>query len=241
VTSRLIERCLCRSPGPFREFDAPTGLRVAECNQCGVLHQITEATRFEVEAQYAGLYHAATDRHPGCIPYKERYEHDLAIASRRWQRYEQLLNGQLKRRPFHMLDVGAANGAWVDFVQGQGLLAFGIDPDPAMTRGGVLCGTVRDVVGSFSLVTYHDVLEHIVDPRAELAQARGRTSVGGTIIVDVPDVFDQRGVHHFKPEHIWFFNEDALRSLLRQADFRPFLIDRPIPGKLVAYGEAIAA
>ena len=238
--SRLITRCVCNFEGPFPEFVASTGLPVAECEHCGVLHQITDIAAAEVHAQYLGPYHSAADRHPGCVPYAARYEHDLQVSAKRWDRYEQLLNGRLTVPYFYALDVGAANGAWIDYLRkDRRLMALGVDPDLAMTRDAVMHGTIQSIDGEFSLVTYHDVLEHVVNPLAELTHARARVRPGGVIVLDVPDVFGGRGDHHYKTEHIWFFNEDSLRSLLERADFRPLAADRPIPGKMVVYGEAI--
>lgn len=241
MPKRLISRCVCGSRGPFHETAAPNGLPIAGCPDCGVLHQITEASAADVEAQYRGEYHRAADRHPGCIPYKNRYQHDFDVSAVRWHRYASLLNGQLDRADFNMLDVGAANGAWVDYVRiAQGRVALGVDPDPAMTREAIQRGTIEDVSGSFSFVTLHDVLEHVVDPALMLQHVRDRVRVGGVVVVDVPDVFVRAGEHHFKEEHLWYFNAEALRALLSRADFKPFLFDRPVPGKLVAYAESRA-
>jgi hypothetical protein len=238
---RLIVRCLCGSAGPFREFAAPlTGLPVAGCQHCGTLHQITTETRAAIEEQYEGAYHANAERHPGCVPYRDRYAHDLHVAQVRWAHYRSILDGQLEVPHFRALDVGAANGAFVDYLRRLELPALGVDPDPTMTRDAVQHGTIDDVDGEFSLLTYHDVLEHLVDPLAELERARARLCSRGVIVVDVPDVFAPAGVgdHHFKREHLWFFTDEALHELLRRSGFRPWVVDRPVPGKIVAYGIA---
>jgi 2-polyprenyl-3-methyl-5-hydroxy-6-metoxy-1,4-benzoquinol methylase len=209
-----------------------------------VIHQLTDVSREAVEGQYRGAYHAAEDRHPGCIPYRKRYLHDRAIAQLRLERYRQTLGAQLNRGA-RALDVGAANGAWVDHLRKHHLKAFGIDPDPAMARDPeIVTGTIEQAerlfgMVRFELVTYHDVLEHLVEPAAELENARAQMRTGGALVVDVPDCATSAGDHHFKPEHLWFFTEQSLRDLFRAAGLRVLEVDRPVPGKLVVYGVAM--
>ena len=210
---------------------------------CGTLRSATELSPDEYELQYVtGSYHASDDRHPGCVPYVRRYLHDLNVSKERLARYGQVLNGRLNRFCV-ALDVGCANGAFVDAAQAAGISRWGVDlvsplnvnPKCLVGRAGELPGGLPD---RFDMVTYHDVLEHVVDPLSELDSARAILSDGGVLILDVPDVSTPAGEHHFKPEHLWYFSEQALLGLLRSKGFESIAVDRPIPGKLVAYGEA---
>jgi hypothetical protein len=122
----------------------------------------------------------------------------------------------------------------------MGMLAFGIDRNRILPRWCVR-GTVQNMRiarGRFGLLTYHDVLEHILDPADELRSARKFMGEDGFLIVDVPDVSVDQGQHHWKAEHVWYFNFEALRSLFHGAGFDVVGEDRPIPGKLVLYGAA---
>lgn len=236
---RLIEQCLCGTRGPFNTIER-NGLTIAVCH-CGVEHLETRQSRAEYEAQYRGDYHRAVDRHPGCIPYRERYEHDKRVAKLRWHRYGEVL-GESFWPVRRSLDVGASNGAFVDFLRELGVDAHGIDPDPSMARGTIINATTSELngahAGAFDLVTYHDVLEHTLDPREELLHAAGLLRAGGRIVVDVPDVSVEAGRHHYKAEHPWHFTLEALCALMTDAGFLILATDRPLPGKMVAYGRA---
>ena len=189
----------------------------------------------EDQSQCRSPCHRAGDRHPGCIPYRERYEHDRKVAARRRLRYGEVL-GHALDDVRTALDVGCANGAFVDYLRERGIRARGIDPDPAMARDGVETMLAGEVAGAFDLVTYHDVLEHVLDPAAEVLRASRLCYPGGLLVVDVPDVSVAAGFHHYKSEHPWYFTSDALRNLLTRAGFELRAVDRPVPGKIVLYG-----
>lgn len=237
----LIDDCLCPNSRPVRLFSR-NGVQLCEC-QCGMQWLRSGITPAEYSEQYRGAYHRAVDRHPGCVPYQERYEHDRRVARLRIERYAEILGPEGKGpgvefyARLQALDVGAAAGAFVDELRAQGFDACGVDPDPAMTRPGIIFGTSADVGGKFDLMTYHDVLEHVLDPRAELARAHELLAESGVLIIDVPDVHAPNGAgeHHYKAEHPWYFTEAGLVALLQRGGFEPFHIERPIPGKLVVY------
>jgi SAM-dependent methyltransferase len=233
---QLIDQCLCGS----RSFATiqRNGLTIAVCN-CGVEHLETSLTAAEYEAQYRGDYHRAVDRHPNCIPYRERYEHDKHVAQLRWHRYGYVL-GEGFWPVSKSLDVGAANGAFVDFLRELGVDAHGLDPDPAMQRGTIRNGTAAELNHgeTFGLVTYHDVLEHTLDPREELLHASRLLAPGGFLVVDVPDVSVEAGRHHYKAEHPWYFTLDALCDLMTDAGLVLLATDRPLAGKMVAFARA---
>jgi 2-polyprenyl-3-methyl-5-hydroxy-6-metoxy-1,4-benzoquinol methylase len=98
------------------------------------------------------------------------------------------------------------------------------------------------VTGQFDIITYHDVIEHLVDPLDELTRIRRFLRTSGTLVIDTPDADDPRFAdlclswHHMKPlEHLWFFTERHLRWLTERAGFHVDLVDRPIAGKIVLY------
>jgi SAM-dependent methyltransferase len=230
----LIDQCLCGS----RVFSVieRNDLLVGVC-ACGVEHLQTDITRAAYEEQYRGEYHRAADRHPGCVPYRQRYEHDKRVAAIRWQKYREVL-GPLLENVCNALDVGASAGAFVDYLREQGIDAHGIDPDPSMAREWITTGTTAELGGRFDLVTYHDVLEHTLDPGVETLHAARLLSPGGLLVVDVPDVSVEAGRHHYKAEHPWYFTLDALCRLLSDAGLQLLATDRPLPGKMCVYAKA---
>ena len=136
-----------------------------------------------------------------------------------------------------MLDVGAANGAFVDEANESGYCAIGIDPDPRFACESIMCGTIElpGLANGYEIITYHDVLEHIADPRAELRAAASRLLGGGCLVVEVPDVHIEAGDKHFKREHLWYFTMRSLSDLMHDAGLKVHATDFPIPGKMAVF------
>lgn len=226
--------CVCGKGDFYANVRGMPALKVCTCALCG-----TERLDYEIlpegvlETYRSGAYHESTTRHPGVVPYKERRDHDLAVGRTRVARYLELIGSTLYGNAT-LLDVGAANGAFVEAAAGF-FRAGGIDPDPQHPV--VERSTIEGMRGrQYDVVTYHDVLEHVYDPRRELAMAVNITSPTGWLIVDVPDVYGSPVSHHYKLEHLWYFSMRGLVDLIRWAGCDVCHIDVPVTGKLVVYG-----
>ena len=230
----LLERCLCGDSGG--EIETHNLVNVVRC-PCGVARLIAE--KDEYASQYDdGSYHTSSDRHPGCVPYEERYANDYRVAKLRADRYQSNVNSYWTPGML-ALDVGCANGAFVHYLRTVGIRAIGLDRKSELPHG-CIRGDVQSIrlPMRFGLVTYHDVLEHIVDPLQELRSVRRLMADKSALVLDVPDVAVPQGQHHWKAEHLWYFTAAALRGLLEHSGFTVGHEDRPIPGKLVVYGFA---
>ncbi len=231
----LISRCLCGSARG--EDDEIRGIPIRRC-MCGIEFQRTELTRLELELYYRDGYHADCERHEGVIPYKDRYENDKRVAGLRIDAYAaHLADFGMWKKPLKILDVGAANGAFVDECRRLGHDAIGIEPDASFARDFVMCGYVLNVdgEGTFDLITYHDVLEHVVNPVDELYDARHMLKSDGMIVVDVPDIAVDAGLKHYKREHLWYFTARCFSLIAKRLDLRLRAQEFPIPGKMVSY------
>jgi hypothetical protein len=244
-----LTHCICGTDGGKAYQHA--GIDLLMC-ACGTARRSGDIS--DVEAQYrSGDYHRSASRHTGCTPYTDRYAHDLRIAALRWERYSAVLGHDKIVGIRTAIDVGCANGAFVDYLLSLRINAWGFEPSPEFSSSRVIAGTLSDflsrqalsapkatLAGAANLLTYHDVLEHLPDPEREVVRARAMLARGGVLIVDVPFVWDGRGEHHYKSEHLFYFGRDSLAQICRRAGFRVLAIDEPIPGKLVVYAEVRA-
>jgi SAM-dependent methyltransferase len=157
-----------------------------------------------------------------------------------------------RKPPARLLDVGCGNGEFLTIAREAGFSALGVDVSPA---AGELChkrglevriGDVRstDVVGQderFDLITFWDVVEHLVEPVTFLARAHALLADGGYLLVKTPATSEASvrvaarvprvaGALLSAPSHVQYFERHGLNTLLRRAGFGEveFLAPRPM-------------
>ena len=139
-----------------------------------------------------------------------------------------------KAGPF--LDVGCSTGALMAAARDLGFDVYGLDANPHMAARAralfgerVTTGYFPDAIPaswpSFSVISILDLLEHMVEPRAFLAELRARLADGGLLLVQVPN-FDSLVIQLEGPDngnfchgHWQHFTATTLSQLLGSAGF----------------------
>jgi SAM-dependent methyltransferase len=132
-----------------------------------------------------------------------------------------------------LLDVGCYDGAFLLAAQTLGFVAEGVEPDPrgaSLARGRGLRVTETpfeqaQFAEPFQAVTFIHSLEHLPDPLAALAHARGLLAPGGALLIEVPN-FDAwsrrlfgRRWRQYIADHFHFFEPATLSRCLDAAGF----------------------
>jgi 2-polyprenyl-3-methyl-5-hydroxy-6-metoxy-1,4-benzoquinol methylase len=228
---------LCGSP-LFKALGKKDDRTVVQCEGCGLIRTLERSDDYIELYTEGDTYHVERG---GQIPYRERFEHDIAVGLSRLDTFKEV------SRP-RWLDVGAANGGFLVAARSQGFAIEGLELNPGMAAWAEEASYVtvhtswKSIEGLFDVISLHDVIEHIEDPDAELRRLRTHLTATGFLILDTPDAGHSKFVaapmdsHHTKPvEHLWFFREQDLRTLLFRTGFTVQAVDHPIPGKLVIY------
>ncbi|MCC6502382.1 MAG: class I SAM-dependent methyltransferase [Deltaproteobacteria bacterium] len=130
-----------------------------------------------------------------------------------------------------LLDVGCANGQFLEFTGRLGMDSTGIDISEEMVNAGKEAGLncqVQDLFemkGSFDLLTYWDVIEHVSDPRKVLEKTRTLLSPGGEVILQTPctgivsELFGDKWLYYLPVQHLHLFSQDSLFKLLSETGF----------------------
>lgn len=196
-----------------------------ECTVCGFLFQATPP------ADPLGFYrrqrYDRVRRAHGGAPAFARFHHDLDVARNRVKYV----------RPFApargvWLDVGTGNGAMLVAADEVGYEAIGVElhPRTAEEAAAVLGRRVLSMAEAFLdehdppiVVSFYDVLEHLVEPRGVLKRFARRLAPGGVLAVEVPDAGSARARNlrgrwkHVKPdEHLGYFTESVLKRLVAE-------------------------
>ena len=234
----MFERVLCNLCGaddtlPVAEID---GFHIVRCRQCGLVY-VNPRYREELLRE---IYTAEYYDHDGIKNGLEFFGYDDYVAdeenikitfAKRLKTIERYVD---KGR---LLDIGCATGFFLDLArsdgwEGVGTEVSGFSVRYARERLGldVRLGILRDMqfgAGTFDVVTMWDVIEHVVDPMAELAEVWRILRDGGVLSLITPDVgslvarlLGSRWEEFRRVrEHVYFFSRRTMTEMLRKVGF----------------------
>jgi 2-polyprenyl-3-methyl-5-hydroxy-6-metoxy-1,4-benzoquinol methylase len=160
--------------------------RIVKCRQCGLVY----ASPRRRPADILSDYEAVVDTR-----YLDEREARVATFARNIRPLEKLLEQEAGRGsadPPRLLDVGAHVGVFVEVACQRGWAASGLEPsrwavEMGRSRGlDMIQGTLREAeldTASYDAVTMWDVIEHLIDPAADLAEAARLLKPGGVLVV----------------------------------------------------------
>lgn len=145
--------------------------------------------------------------------------------------------GQVRQLRFvrggRLLDIGCGSGDWLRLMKARGWCVEGVDLDEAAvananSRGlSVQCGTVHDLNcpdAHFDAVTLNQVIEHVPDPVAVLAECRRILKPGGHLILYTPNsrslghrVFGRHWRGLEPPRHLHLFGPRSMARAFSSA------------------------
>ena len=156
----------------------------------------------------------------------ERRAHIRAIASRY----------RLPKHPRH-LDIGCALGFMLEQAQAAGWQSTGVETSEFAARYAaqhtsceVFAGTLQDANfpnESFDVVTLMDVIEHVPQPRALVAEIFRVLQPGGILYVVTPNfdsffvrIYKDRAYGVWPEQHVVYFSAKSIKTLFRTVGFR---------------------
>jgi SAM-dependent methyltransferase len=140
-------------------------------------------------------------------------------------------------QPGRLLDVGAGRGDLGVVLAARGWKVTGAEPSQEACEEGrrrgmrMVQGTLETVDAAelgedFDAVVFQHSLEHVVDPREDLARARALLRPGGLLLISLPNfggwqarAFGSTWFHLDLPRHRAHFTEAGLKRLLSDSEF----------------------
>ena len=107
------------------------------------------------------------------------------------------LKHEIPKAGARVLDIGSAGGAFLEAAKRYGYQIEGLEPSQYLVEQGqkrglnLHQGTIdRHPLekGSYDMVCFWDVIEHVVDPKKALEVARGLLKPGGVLLLNYPDI-----------------------------------------------------
>ncbi len=228
----VMPECIACSTPMVRRFreTAPNHWR---CPKCGLECLSPQPDDQTLAGIYNELYfsHYKTQMDPGIVRAMKRATYGLQF--RRLPAPDSFGD---KRR---LLDCGAATGFLAELAREAGWDSFAIEISDFGTQacerllgsGRVFRGEVQDAFfaanpeGAFEVITMFDFIEHVRDPKEVLRWARQRLHPGSVLLMTTPWAGSiswrlmGRQWFHYVREHLWFFNPESIRVLLRESGF----------------------
>lgn len=130
-----------------------------------------------------------------------------------------------------LLDVGCANGQFIEYASRLGIEGSGIDISVEMVESarekGLKCEVkdLFDLKGEYDMLTFWDVIEHVPDPRRMLEKSRSLLSSNGEILVQTPctgiisELFGEEWLYYLPVQHLHLFSQESLFRLLSETGF----------------------
>ena len=207
------------------------------CPQCELYSNVNELNEEEIQDAYLKY----RDNEMRGISVKKEFERITNIPeSENNDRYNWLIKHTVvKDEPKSMIDIGSGLGVFPYIMRAIVPHIYCIEPEPESARFinnelSIRCINSFYMKGMFEqvdLVTLVHILEHFTDPIETLRSIRRfDLKRHGTLFIEVPDAeeFAYLPKEHdeFNSLHLWFFNVATLDRVVRQARFKPYLVER---------------
>lgn len=212
----------------FRALFARDGYTILRCRTCSIRY----ASPRPAPGDLAAVYEAGYFDDKGWVGDPTS---DSGYMTRCFDEVRPLL---ARRFPTHgrLLDVGCATGAFIAAAAADGWRVSGLEYSEAAAgraRAAGLDVRAGDLASgafegeTFDVVCAWHVVEHLVDPIADLRRMRALTAPGGLLIIETPNarsigalVRRERWSQIRPPEHINFFDRGAMERALVASGWR---------------------
>lgn len=163
------------------------------------------------------------------------YNGDKEILLENFKKYLKILN-RFSLKKGRLLDVGAANGIFVELANSYGWSASGIEiaeDASKISRNNklkIVTGNFENYnfpKNNFDVITFWDVLEHFSNPEIVIKKAFHSLKSGGILAINTPDsaslparIFGKKWHLIVPPEHLNYFNLKSLEIIFKRNNFK---------------------
>ncbi len=228
-------RCKVCDSNQIAFFVCKNGFNLYRCAQCSLkfVYPVPNVT----DQIYSSDYFSGAEKGFGYVSYDEDKEAMREVFLSYLDKIESITKNKGK-----LLDIGAANGYFLGLAKSRGWDVCGVEiseyaANQARQNGfDVITGTMKDAKispNSLDVVTMWDVIEHFIDPVAEMNMIVNILKPGGLLIVNTPDgnslfarILGSKWHQLIPPEHLFYFNPYALVLFLKKYNLKPIVCSK---------------
>jgi SAM-dependent methyltransferase len=214
------------------------GLRIVECQSCGLSFVNPRPSSEQVAALYDGRYF---DRGGlGGVGYDESELDAPAARLLRHRQMQERLRIAIQHSPLQgrrFLEIGSADGELVSLASRAGAVATGVDISAEIVNrararfpeASFECATVHDIAErnlKFDIICCFEVIEHVLSPRLFLRALRELCNPGAIVVISTPNyahgafVGRDRWLGFRRSfEHLYFLTPTTLTALAAISGF----------------------
>jgi 2-polyprenyl-3-methyl-5-hydroxy-6-metoxy-1,4-benzoquinol methylase len=186
--------------------------RVVRCRVCQLTYVNPRPPESAIWKYYPSAYYQDRDRGSILARYEIQAQQLGALA------------------PGRLLDIGCANGDWIQFMSARGWRVSGLEPSPNSQnphgldiRAGRLPGGASWEPGTFDVVTSWAVVEHLHNPRLVFEAAQRLLRPGGKLVIVVPNARSISSRYAYQedvPRHLYMFSRRTLARYATESGLR---------------------
>lgn len=237
-----FEKCVCCDSNV--EIIKHNKYTLAKCANCGVYYHYPLPTE-----KFLAKYYSSEDmskRWKGNLQRAINRNHHQNVGNYKY--YFDFIEQERKEQPTgKVLDIGCYTGEFLKQFANAGYHCTGIDLNAGLTKYGkkkfrlnLQKGAVKDFNfpnDSFEFVTFHQVLEHLVNPMDFFTEIRRIVKTGGFISLSIPDVENNFKMTY--PEHVFHYSEKTIKMLFDKFGFVGRIHRRLEQKAIIAVGKKI--
>jgi len=216
--------------GHDRQLGGTERFRLVRCRQCGLVYLNPRPSPGEIGRYYPDDYEPFTRPNRGRGGRLARWSYTRYLDKRCKVVMRRKSSGRL-------LDVGCATGEFLSRMREYGWQVQGVEPSSAAAETArqeygldVFTGELTEARfpdRHFDVITLWDVLEHVRDPLAELAEINRTLKDDGLLVIELPNtgsfdatLFGPYWIGLDMPRHFYVFPPAPLEAILRQGGFQ---------------------